>query len=595
MYAAEPSTPLGRYRLIALLGQGGMADVYLACTQGPRGFQKLLVVKLARFTGDPVFSTMFLEEARIAAQLEHPNVVQTYEIAEEGSRHYIVMEYLDGGNLSRLRQRRTKQGGIPLRTSLTILVHVLEGLEYAHEARGLDGRDLKVVHRDLSPSNIMVTAQGVVKILDFGIAKATDSYSFTQTGKFSGKLSYMPPEQMRGDSVDARADIFAFGVMLAEAVLNEKLWGSTGAPEIAARLGKNEIPSLDREKAIDPMLRAICDRALAPDRDKRYATAAELKTDLARYLDVIGGPIPQRELAQFVRATIEDDRTKLQAVVDAQLQKLQAQGWSGPNTPLPELPRIDQQFSRSPTSAGPPTMQHEPAFEEIQILAEPIPVIPTAPKARTNKLLVMGGILLALMIVFVIVLLATNQRGEPLAAQPATPPPTAMVVTTVRLEIVASPADASLVLDGKSLGGNPYVGAVPRDAQVHELAISAPGFRPLTHQFSTDRDLNLRLNLVPEPVAIVPPPAPPPIHVATRQPPAKVPGKKTKAPKTEIKQETKVEAKVEPPVETKPTPKHGNLDTDVYSKPTTKRTLDSNVLDGSGSKANIDRDNPWQK
>ena len=257
MYAAEPSTPLGRYRLIALLGQGGMADVYLACTQGPRGFQKLLVVKLARFTGDPVLATMFLEEARIAAQLEHPNVVQTFEIAEDGTRHYIVMEYLDGANLSRLRQRSTKTGGIPLRTSLTILMHVLEGLEYAHEAVGLDGRELHVVHRDLSPSNIMVTAQGVVKILDFGIAKATDSYSFTQTGKFSGKLSYMPPEQMRGHTVDARADLFAFGVTLAESALHEKLWGSTSSAEIAAKLGNNEVPSLDRATPIDPMLRDL--------------------------------------------------------------------------------------------------------------------------------------------------------------------------------------------------------------------------------------------------------------------------------------------------------------------------------------------------
>src|SRR5262249_8863717 len=153
-------TPLGRYRLIALLGQGGMADVYLACTRGPGGFQKLLVVKLARFTGDPMFSTMFLDEARLAAQLSHPNVVQTYEIGEEASRHYIVMEYLDGANLSRLRQRAAKRGGMPLRYSVHILTQVLEGLEYAHNATGLDGKQLRVVHRDLSPSNIMITAQG---------------------------------------------------------------------------------------------------------------------------------------------------------------------------------------------------------------------------------------------------------------------------------------------------------------------------------------------------------------------------------------------------------------------------------------------------
>lgn len=165
---------------------------------------------------------------------------------------------------------------------------------------------------------------------------------------------------------------------------------------------------------------------------------------------------------------------------------------------------------------------------------------------------------------------------------------------------MASPADATLVLDGKPLGANPYVGAFPRDAQVHQLAISAPGYHAMTHQFSTDRDLNLRLNLVPEVVAAVPPPPTPPgeVHVATKTP-ARAPVIKTRtARKAELKTEPKVEAKVEPPVEVKqPTPpKHGNLDTDVYSKPTTKRTLDSNVLDGSGTtKPTIDRDNPWQK
>jgi eukaryotic-like serine/threonine-protein kinase len=201
-------TPLGRYRLMALLGQGGMADVYLACTQGPGGFQKLLVVKLARFTGDPMFSTMFLDEARLAAQLSHPNVVQTYEVGEEGSRHYIVMEYLDGANFSRLRNRASKKGGIPIRISLSVLSQVLEGLDYAHQARGIDGKLLKVVHRDLTPSNIIVTAQGVAKIVDFGIAKGADTHSFTQTGRYSGKLNYMPPEQVRGERVDNRADIF---------------------------------------------------------------------------------------------------------------------------------------------------------------------------------------------------------------------------------------------------------------------------------------------------------------------------------------------------------------------------------------------------
>jgi serine/threonine protein kinase len=592
MYAAEPSTPLGRYRLIALLGQGGMADVYLAATQGPRGFQKLLVVKLARFTGDPVFSTMFMEEARIAAQLEHPNVIQTYEIAEEGTRHYIVMEYLDGGNLSRLRQRCNKTGGLPLRTSLTILSQVLEGLEYAHDARGLDGRDLKVVHRDLSPSNIMVTAQGAVKILDFGIAKATDSYSFTQTGKFSGKLSYMPPEQMRGASVDARADLFAFGVILAESAMNEKLWGTMGAPEIAAKLGNNEIPTLDRGTPIDPMLRAICERALAADRDQRYASAAELKTDLAKYLDVIGGPLPAKELGQFVRTTVEDDRAKLQGVIDTQLQKLTAGGWSAGgwsgSMSVPDLPRVEH------TPSHDSTMQAEPQFEEIQIIPqtpETQPKLPSAPGGGrpTTKLLALGAVLLALMIVFVIVVVWSNKHSAPVATAQATPPlpmtPTEPPAsTTVRLEIVASPANAVLTLDGKPLGSNPYVGAVARDGKVHELAVSAPGFSSLTQEVSADRDLNLRLNLVPAPV--VP-------HFVASKPPVVA---KVSATKKIKKVEPKVEAKVEPPVEDKKPPvtnKHG-IDTDVYTKPGSKRSIDSNALDGSG-KPTIDRENPWQK
>src|SRR5262249_25666463 len=193
-----------------------------------------------------------LEEARIAAQLEHPNIVQTYEVAVQGSRHYIVMEYLDGGNLARLRQLTKRTGGIPLRMSLTILSHLLEGLEYAHAARALDGRALTGIHRDLSPANIMLTTQGVVKIVDFGIAKATDSHGLAQPGGFSGKLGYMPPEQLRGEPADLRDDVFAFGAILAEAALNERLWGRISDHDIATRLGHHQIPVLAARRRIDP-------------------------------------------------------------------------------------------------------------------------------------------------------------------------------------------------------------------------------------------------------------------------------------------------------------------------------------------------------
>ncbi len=286
-----------------------MADVYLACTQGPGGFQKLLVVKLARFIGDPMFSTMFLDEARLAAQLSHPNVVQTYEVGEEGSRHYIVMEYLDGANFARLRQRAAKRGGIPIRISLAVLAQVLEGLDYAHGARGIDGKLLKVVHRDLTPSNVIITAQGVAKILDFGIAKGADTHSFTQTGRYSGKLNYMPPEQVRGERVDGRADIFSVGVILAEAALGERFWGTATGPMVASRLGQGELPTFEGTP-LEPELRLICERALTPNRDDRYPTAAVFRADLIRYINTHGGPVDREELAQYVCEVVADDRSR---------------------------------------------------------------------------------------------------------------------------------------------------------------------------------------------------------------------------------------------------------------------------------------------
>lgn len=451
IHPGEPGTPLGRYHLIALLGQGGMADVFLACAQGPCGFRKLLVVKLARFTGDPLLAAMFLEEARIAAQLEHPNIVQTYEIGEAGSRHYIVMEHLDGGNLSRLRHRARKAGGIPLRTSLTILAQVLDGLEYAHESRTLDGRDLEVVHRDLSPSNIMVTAQGVVKILDFGIAQSTDSDSVLQAG-FSGKLAYMPPEQLRGEPADARDDLFAFGVILAEAALQDRLWGSASDHEIATRLGRAEIPTLDGTRSIDPELRAICARALAPERRQRYARAGDLRADLASYLATLGGPISPRELAQFVCTTLRDDRARLQGVVDTQLQKYVAESWDAIPT-LPDLPRI----THTPSRAGPTGPADAAVRDELVEDRRPSRIAEVAPAVRAATplhrlgvwFLALTGTLLVVAGVFA---LARRPAPGPSASAPAlAPPATATPPASARGEPAASLA-----------GPRPGLAAAPR-------------------------------------------------------------------------------------------------------------------------------------
>jgi eukaryotic-like serine/threonine-protein kinase len=627
--------PLGRYQLIALLGQGGMADVYLACTQGPGGFQKLLVVKLARFTGDPMLSRMFLDEARLAAQLSHPNVVQTFEVGEEGSRHFMVMEYLDGATLSKLRQRAQHSGGVPVRLAVQILSQVLEGLEYAHEARGIDGKLLKVVHRDLTPSNIVITVQGVTKILDFGIAKAADSFSFTQAGRYSGKLAYMPPEQLRAERVDERADIFSVGVILAEAALGMRFWGNATEPMVASRLISGDLPSFDAFPHLDPELRAICERALAPDREHRYPNASAFKDDLNRFLQKLGGPVPREDLAEFVCSMVGDDRAKLQAIVDSQLKQA-SQLPLGSEPAFPELPRIEPTPLRSAVHSAATMLKQEahPAqgyddVDDVQVVTEPptehsaaTPMTAPMPAARQRKAITLaaigGGVAVAaaLAIGFLgtggpapaalppVAIAPAEVAPQPVApGEPAAPtaPPSAPATAAVRLEIVVNPPEAMILLDGRSVGANPYVGTYPRDSQIHDLVVSAPGYQEINQRFMLDRDMMLQLHMQKAPRKAEE-------AVATTRPqPTRNAGRRGSSREqvsaTPVQQEV-AEAPVTSPqaapaaAPTAPSGRDGkrSLDGDVFESKPSKRSLDSDVFEKPTSKKpSIDRDTPWKK
>jgi eukaryotic-like serine/threonine-protein kinase len=628
--ASAPGVPLGRYRLIALLGQGGMADVYLACTQGAGGFRKLLVVKLARFTGEPLFATMFLSEARLAAQLSHPNIIQTFEIGEEGTHRYIVMEYLDGGNLAHVRQRLAKHGGVPLRISLHILLEVLEGLEYAYEAPGIDGRALRIVHRDLSPSNIMCTTQGAVKILDFGIAKAADSARLTQTGKFSGKLQYMPPEQVRGEQVDARADLFAVGVMLAEAALGQGLWGTMATAAIAIELSAGRIPSLDRGAPLHPSLRQICQKALAPDRAYRYASARELKQDLAAFATTLGPPVSPRELAELVRTAIESDRAKLQVIIDSQLQRLgsSSKGLAGT---LLDLPRVEHTPTNLPELAAGQAIKIDSSGPSERADKTQ----PTAPsealRRRPARWIALAGPALVVAVAGGIWAARSGARGD---VAPAKATPETAAPATVRFEVVVQPADATLSLDGQPLGVNPFVGELARDTALHRLAASAPGYQPSVQMVTLERDASFHLSLAKAaPVSEAPtaaPPAPPTSAVATpeavepagglrhaviappggpRPHPAWVRPSGPKAPPPSSPPPPPpppVEARARPPGDGKraldtsaldaPATGKRALDTGVLDAPAAgKRALDTDVLDSGSNKPKpaLDRETPW--
>jgi len=316
---------LGKYRLLAQLGRGGMAEVYLAVALGAKGVNKLVVLKVLRshLADDPDFVTMFVDEARIAARLNHGNIVQTYEVVEEASRHFIVMEYLEGRSLAQV-EWMLKPERVPLDLSLRIFADALAGLHHAHELRDFEGLPHGLVHRDVSPQNVFITYDGQVKIVDFGIAKAANSpTNHTKEGVIKGKIRYMAPEQVVGVYLDRRADVFAVGVLLWHALTGKRLWDGV-ADEIAImhRLVTNSppLPTAGSIANVPSELDAICSKAMAHSREDRFPTAAAFQDAIEEYL-AKHPPIPtSRAVGQFMATRFGDKQLEFQRLVDEQVR-----------------------------------------------------------------------------------------------------------------------------------------------------------------------------------------------------------------------------------------------------------------------------------
>jgi len=218
---------LGKYELIKRIATGGMAEIYLARVSGLPGFEKIVVVKriLPQLATNQEFVQMFLDEARVAATLHHPNIVQMYDIGAVDGNYFISMEYLHGEDLRSIARamRQKGQDRVPLEHALGIGVGIAAGLHYAHEKVGFDGKPLHIVHRDITPQNIFVTYDGGVKLVDFGIAKASNRASETRYGSLKGKIPYMSPEQCRSEPLDRRSDIFSLGILLYEQTTSVRL------------------------------------------------------------------------------------------------------------------------------------------------------------------------------------------------------------------------------------------------------------------------------------------------------------------------------------------------------------------------------------
>ena len=283
-----PTTAFGKYQLFASLGRGGMADVFLSVARGQMGFNKLAVIKRLRqaLAEEPAFRNMFLDEARLAARLSHPNIVHTYEVGEQGGVYFIAMEYLEGQSLNKvLKEALRRKEGIEPEVGARIIADALAGLAYAHALGDYDGRPLGIIHRDVSPHNIFVTYDGHTKLVDFGIAKAALSSTETEVGVLKGKVAYMSPEQAMGGRIDQRADLFAMGIVLWELLARQRLMTGESAANTLHKLMNEPIPRVSAVMpGIDPELEAIVGKALEKDPQYRWQSAAEMRDALEAWL-----------------------------------------------------------------------------------------------------------------------------------------------------------------------------------------------------------------------------------------------------------------------------------------------------------------------
>ncbi|RJS27067.1 serine/threonine protein kinase [Corallococcus sp. H22C18031201] len=304
---------LGKYQLIRKLASGGMAEVFLAKAAGPMGFEKTLVLKriLPHLAEDVAFVEMFLGEAKLAAQLNHPNIVQIFDFGEAAGSYFLAMEFIDGPHLRRLIKRAGEQGReLPVGICAKLVASAAEGLAFAHELADPEtGLALGLIHRDVSPENVLVSRQGAVKVVDFGIAKVAGQGHRTQTGVVKGKVAYMPPEQLQGRNMDRRVDVYALGVVLYELLTGRRPFdATTEVSMMQAIMFEPFVPAVQRRPGLPVAMQRILARALEKDREARYPDCRALQAELERFLLSEGEPVGAYQIAQFV-AQLADSET----------------------------------------------------------------------------------------------------------------------------------------------------------------------------------------------------------------------------------------------------------------------------------------------
>lgn len=317
--------PFGKYYLLDRINVGGMAEVFQAKAFGLEGFERIVAVKriLPNIAEDKEFISMFIDEAKIAVQLNHANICQVFDLGKVGEAYFIAMEYVSGRDLRTIFERckqRMPDGvpTMPLAQSCFVVMKVCEGLDYAHNKKDALGHDLNLVHRDVSPQNILISYEGEVKLIDFGIAKAAGKGAQTQAGILKGKFGYMSPEQVRGQPLDRRSDIFSVGILLYELLTGERLFvGESDFSTLEKIRNVEVVPPTTYNRKIPEELERIVLRALARDPEDRYQHAIDLHDDLQAFMYTSGEFYSRKELASWMkrvfRAEMEEERATLEA------------------------------------------------------------------------------------------------------------------------------------------------------------------------------------------------------------------------------------------------------------------------------------------
>ncbi len=434
---------LGRYELIARLAAGGMGEVFLARLEGAAGFAKLFAVKriLPQFANDPRFRKMLIGEAQLASKMAHANICQVVELGEEANGQlYIVMEYLEGVTLlPLLRACRRAQRPLELGFVAAVLGQVCDALHYAHELKDRDGQSIGVIHRDVTLANVFVCESGTAKVLDFGIAKVKDAQG-TQTGTVKGKYAYMAPEQLRGEDITRRVDVFALGVVTYEMLALRRLFQRTTDYLTFHAVLEQPIADLRRYRPdVPPAVVAIVMRALDRDPEKRFATARELGTALA---DAIGRAWPNDRVGELVCELFATERAAREAAVAKALVTPDLDGPSIASNASDD--EDDDGFPAVETEAGPISSEVQTVVERMAQRGLPVIVEPAPAPARSSKWIWIAIALIALAGSGVAIAIVMAQRSSQ--------PPAEIIVEQTDTRTRQRDIDAVKPHTGKLLG-----------------------------------------------------------------------------------------------------------------------------------------------